>query len=201
MSEAIDQVWLRLRVGRAAKPTARELGLCTDTVREDLLRCGGIRPEPRRRAAARLRLEERQEISRDRAAGLSVAGDRDGAGTLALDGEPRGRRQRRGQALSGGPCRPSSGGLGDPTQAVQARGESAAAPSWRRSSSGGGLAADRRLVERDPPGRAGDAGVAREHLPQPLRPIPLGAAQGTHPFHTHWPGDLKHPGESGDSDC
>ena len=64
MSEAIDQVWLRLCVGRAAKPTARELGLCTDTVREDLLRCGGIRPEPRRRAAARLRLEERQEISR-----------------------------------------------------------------------------------------------------------------------------------------
>ena len=31
--QAIDQVWLRLRAGRAAKPTARELGLCTGTVR------------------------------------------------------------------------------------------------------------------------------------------------------------------------
>jgi len=31
--EAIDEVWLRLRAGQAAKPTARELGLCTDTVR------------------------------------------------------------------------------------------------------------------------------------------------------------------------
>jgi hypothetical protein len=47
--EAVDQVWLRLRVGQAAKPTARELGLCTGTVRAYLLRCGGIRPEPRRR--------------------------------------------------------------------------------------------------------------------------------------------------------
>ena len=31
--EAIDEVWLWLRAGQAAKPTARELGLCTDTVR------------------------------------------------------------------------------------------------------------------------------------------------------------------------
>jgi IS30 family transposase len=69
--EAIDQVWLRLRAGHAAKPTARELGLCTGTVRAYLLRCGGIRPVPRRRAAGRLRLEEREEISRGVAAGLS----------------------------------------------------------------------------------------------------------------------------------
>jgi hypothetical protein len=39
--EAIDQVWERLRAGQAAKPTARELGLCTGTVRACLLRCGG----------------------------------------------------------------------------------------------------------------------------------------------------------------
>jgi hypothetical protein len=51
--QAIDQVWLRLRAGHAAKPTARELGLCTGTVRAHLLRCGGIRPVPRRRAAGR----------------------------------------------------------------------------------------------------------------------------------------------------
>ena len=69
--QAIDQVWLRLRAGRAAKPTARELGLCTGIVRAYLLRCGGIMPMPRRRGTGRLRLEEREEISRGLAAGLS----------------------------------------------------------------------------------------------------------------------------------
>ncbi len=70
--EAIDQVWLRMRAGQAAKPTARELGLCTGTVRAYLIRCGGIRPEPRRRAVGRLSLVEREEISRGLAAGYSV---------------------------------------------------------------------------------------------------------------------------------
>jgi hypothetical protein len=42
--EAIDQVWLRMRAGQAAKPTARELGLSTSTVRAYLLRCGGSDP-------------------------------------------------------------------------------------------------------------------------------------------------------------
>ncbi|MFC7361314.1 IS30 family transposase [Nocardioides astragali] len=70
--EATDQVWLRLRAGQAAKPTARELGLCTGTVRAYLLRCGGIRPEPRRRAPGRLSLAEREEISRGLAAGQSI---------------------------------------------------------------------------------------------------------------------------------
>jgi IS30 family transposase len=70
--EAIDEVWVRLRAGQAAKPTARELGLCTGTVRAYLLRCGGIRPEPRRRAPGRLSLVEREEISRGLAAGESI---------------------------------------------------------------------------------------------------------------------------------
>jgi IS30 family transposase len=70
--QAIDQVWLRLRAGQAAKPTARELGLCTGTVRAYLLRCGGMRPQPRRRAATRLRIEEREEVSRGLAAGHSI---------------------------------------------------------------------------------------------------------------------------------
>jgi DNA-binding NarL/FixJ family response regulator len=68
---SIDRVWGRLRAGQAAKPTARELGLCTGTVRAYLLRCGGIRPLPRRRAAVRLSVEEREEISRGLAAGQS----------------------------------------------------------------------------------------------------------------------------------
>jgi hypothetical protein len=60
---AIDRVWVRLRAGQAAKPTARELGLCTGTVRAYLLRCGGIRPAPRRRPPGRLRMADREEIS------------------------------------------------------------------------------------------------------------------------------------------
>ncbi len=58
--------------GQAAKPTARELGLCTGTVRAYLIRCGGIRPEPRRRTAGRLVLVDREEISRGLAAGQSI---------------------------------------------------------------------------------------------------------------------------------
>ena len=48
--EAIDQLWARMRAGHAPKPTARELGLSTSTVRDYLHRCGGIRPVPRHRA-------------------------------------------------------------------------------------------------------------------------------------------------------
>ncbi|WP_030485957.1 IS30 family transposase [Nocardioides aequoreus] len=70
--EAIDQLWVRLRAGHAAKPASRALGLPTSTVRAYLIRCGGIRPDPRRRAAGRLSLAEREEISRGLAAGLSV---------------------------------------------------------------------------------------------------------------------------------
>lgn len=51
---AIDQVWVRLKAGQAAKPTARELGLCTSTVRAYLIRWGGIQPVPRRRCPSRL---------------------------------------------------------------------------------------------------------------------------------------------------
>ena len=70
--QAIDAVWSRMRAGQAAKPTARELGLCTSTVRAYLIRCGGIRPDPRRRAPGRLSLAEREEISRGLAAGVSI---------------------------------------------------------------------------------------------------------------------------------
>lgn len=67
-----DEIWVRLRAGHAAKPTARALGIPTSTVRTYLLRCGGIRPGPRRRAAGRLRFEEREGISRGLAAGRSL---------------------------------------------------------------------------------------------------------------------------------
>ncbi len=67
-----DEIWLRLRAGHAARPTARALGLSTGTVRAYLVRCGGIRPDPRRRSPGRLSFAEREEISRGLAAGRSL---------------------------------------------------------------------------------------------------------------------------------
>jgi DNA-binding CsgD family transcriptional regulator len=69
---ALDEIWRRMRAGQSMKPTARALGLPTSTVRSYLVRCGGIRPEPRRRSPSRLGLAEREEISRGLAAGLSL---------------------------------------------------------------------------------------------------------------------------------
>ena len=70
--EAMDEIWVRLRAGHAAKPTARQLGISASTVRTYLLRCGGIRPDPRRRGPRRLSAQEREEISRGLAAGKSL---------------------------------------------------------------------------------------------------------------------------------
>ena len=68
----IDESWVRLRAGHAAKPTARALGLPSSTVRAYLLRCGGIRPDPRCRSAGRLSFADREEFSRGLAAGRSI---------------------------------------------------------------------------------------------------------------------------------
>jgi IS30 family transposase len=69
---AVDEIWIRLRAGHAAKPIARQLGLPEGTVRAYLVRCGGIRPDPRRRASGRLSFEEREEISRGLAGGMTM---------------------------------------------------------------------------------------------------------------------------------
>jgi IS30 family transposase len=71
-AEQTDAIWSRLQRGMAAKPVARELGLSEGTVRAYLVRCGGIRPVPRRRRVGRLVLREREEISRGLAAGMSL---------------------------------------------------------------------------------------------------------------------------------
>ena len=73
----------RCRGGQGATPTARQLGLSTGTVRAYLLRCGGIRPEPRCRSARRLSVEEREEISRGLAAGMSLRAIADRLGRAA----------------------------------------------------------------------------------------------------------------------
>src|SRR3954463_8965290 len=68
----VDEIWRRMRAGHSMKPAARALGLPTSTVRSYLVRCGGIRPAPRRPAPGRLSSLEREEISRGLAAGLSL---------------------------------------------------------------------------------------------------------------------------------
>ena len=96
--EAIDEIWVRLRAGHAAKPTARQLGLSTGTVRAYLVRCGGIRPDPRRRAPGRLSCAEREEISRGLAAGLSLRAIAAGLGrapsTISREVAANGGRRR-----------------------------------------------------------------------------------------------------------
>jgi IS30 family transposase len=81
--QAIDQVWVSLRAGHAAKPTARQLGLSPSTVRAYLVRCGGIRPDPRRRSPGRLSFAEREEISRGLAADRSLRSIAAGLGRAA----------------------------------------------------------------------------------------------------------------------
>jgi IS30 family transposase len=106
--EAIDELWVLLRAGHAAKPAARALGLPTSTVRAYLIRCGGIRPEPRCRAADRLTLAEREEISRGLAAGLSLRAIAAGLGRspstvsreVARNGGRRGYRAARADQLA-----------------------------------------------------------------------------------------------------
>src|SRR4051794_4101708 len=94
----IDEIWRRLRSGHSVKPTARALGLPTSTVRTYLIRCGGIRPEPRHRATVRLSFEEREEISRGLAAGLScraiAAGLGRSASTVSREVAGNGGRRR-----------------------------------------------------------------------------------------------------------
>ena len=82
-SADIDEIWKRLRAGQSVKPTARALGKPTSTLWTYLIRCGGIRPDPRHRAAGRLRIEEREEVSRGPAAGLSLRAIAAGLGRSA----------------------------------------------------------------------------------------------------------------------
>jgi IS30 family transposase len=79
----VDEIWSRLRAGQAAKPTARALGVPTSTVRAYLVRCGGIRPDPRRRSPGRLSFHDREEISRGLAAGASLRAIAAGLGRAA----------------------------------------------------------------------------------------------------------------------
>ena len=100
----VDEIWRRLRAGHSVKPTARALGLPTSTVRAYLIRCGGIRPEPRHRATGRLSFGEREEISRGLAAGLSfraiAAGLGRSASTVSREVAGNGGRRRYRAAVA-----------------------------------------------------------------------------------------------------
>jgi IS30 family transposase len=99
-----DEIWERLRAGHAVKPTARALGLSTGGVRAYLVRCGGIRPVPRRRSPGRLSLAEREEISRGLAVGLSLRVIAGGLGrapsTISREVAAHGGRDRYRAALA-----------------------------------------------------------------------------------------------------
>src|SRR3954466_3010403 len=115
-----DEIGARLRAGHAARPTARGLGLTAGGVRAYLVRCGGIRPAPRRRSPGGLTSTEREEISRGLAAGLSLRAIAAGlgrapstvSGEVAAQGGRRGYRAAPDDKLAwAGARRPQAGKL------------------------------------------------------------------------------------------
>lgn len=73
MRQWIDhaEVWDRYQRGELPTHVARAMGLSAHPVYQLIYEHGGIRPPKRLRAAGRLRLQEREEISRGLAAGES----------------------------------------------------------------------------------------------------------------------------------
>lgn len=68
-----QELWRRWNAGESLPVIARGLKRRTQSVRKFFARWGGIRPPERRRRPGHLSLEEREEISRGLAQGLSVA--------------------------------------------------------------------------------------------------------------------------------
>jgi IS30 family transposase len=66
-----DEIWARWRRGEALRVIARHFGTHMANVRRFLMRTGGRRLPPRRRAAGQLGAAEREEVSRGVAAGKS----------------------------------------------------------------------------------------------------------------------------------
>jgi IS30 family transposase len=70
---AQDQtIWHHYRQGRSARQIGRDLEISHRAVQRRLNKHGGMRPAERRRATGRLSFDEREEISRGIAAGLSA---------------------------------------------------------------------------------------------------------------------------------
>ena len=67
-----NRVWELLGAGLDCPAVARSLGMGVDSVRRVEAEVGGVRPRPRRRSERVLSLEEREEISRGLAEGVSL---------------------------------------------------------------------------------------------------------------------------------
>ena len=91
--------------------------------------------------------------------------------------------------LSGGAGRSAGVGSSDATQGLQAgEGSAAACDREGEADPSGGHRSRSPAPETDLPPGPSDEGVAREHLPQPVRAVPLGAEQGADPLPAHWAG-------------
>jgi IS30 family transposase len=67
-----NQAWELLAVGLDCPSVARSIGMSEQTIRDLEAETGGVRPRPRHRSARALSLEEREEISRGLAEGISL---------------------------------------------------------------------------------------------------------------------------------
>ena len=66
------EIWRLVRAGVSFRVIGRQLGRSNASIRQHVGLTGGIRPRERTRAAVRLSLAEREEISRGLAAGESL---------------------------------------------------------------------------------------------------------------------------------
>ena len=114
-------VWALLGAGLDCPAVARSLGMGVTSVRLIEATCGGVRPRPRMRSERVLSLEEREEISRGLAEGLSLTEIATGLGRAPSTVSRRGVPQRRPSELPGPPSRPASLGPGQTPEASQAR--------------------------------------------------------------------------------
>ena len=187
---------MRMRSGRGCGPVMRPSRRRVRWdgrprgVRGYLVRCGGIRPAPRRRSPGRLSLAEREEISRGLAAGLSLRAIAAGLGrapsTISREVAAHGGRGRYRAA----PADQQAWARARRPQACKL----ATHPALR-AIVGEQLkqrvvtAADRRLAEDHLSRRPGDAGVARDDLPHPVHPVPRRPTQGADRSSAHRAGD------------
>lgn len=73
MNDQDQSIWDLYRHGRSARQIGRELEVSHRTVQNRLNKHGGIGPAERRRGTGRLSFDDREEISRGVAAGLSAS--------------------------------------------------------------------------------------------------------------------------------
>ena len=129
-------IWDMREAGVPVKRIARHLGRQNSSLRRFIADAGGRRPTPRERSELRLTLAKREEISPRPGGRMVDPSDRRRTGPSALNGVPRGQRQRRLSALSGPPRRSSGGPASAATQAHQAGSLPSPAPGRRGQARG-----------------------------------------------------------------